>query len=78
MEAIIILAICIAVIAGIWKVFVKAGQPGWAAIIPIYNAYILLKIVGRPAAFMPGSRVTARWRITALCAYSACNQQGYG
>ena len=28
--------------------FVKAGHPGWAAIIPIYNIYIVLKIVGRP------------------------------
>ena len=35
-------------IAALWKVFVKAGQPGWAAIIPIYNLYILLKIIGRP------------------------------
>jgi hypothetical protein len=35
-------------IIGCWKVFEKAGQPGWAAIIPIYNAYILLKIAGRP------------------------------
>jgi len=33
---------------GAWKVFVKAGQPGWACIIPIYNLYILCKIVGRP------------------------------
>ncbi len=31
-----------------WRVFTKAGQPGWAAIIPIYNTYILLKIAGRP------------------------------
>ncbi|ASZ11378.1 hypothetical protein KTO58_18245 [Chitinophaga pendula] len=31
-----------------WKVFEKAGQPGWAAIIPIYNAYILTKIIGKP------------------------------
>lgn len=31
-----------------WKLFVKAGQPGWAVIIPIYNIYILLKIVGKP------------------------------
>jgi Family of unknown function (DUF5684) len=36
-------------IAALWKVFVKAGHPGWAAIIPIYNTYILLKIAGRPA-----------------------------
>lgn len=42
------LAILVLVIAGMWKVFTKAGQPGWAAIIPIFNLFILLKIVGRP------------------------------
>jgi hypothetical protein len=31
-----------------WKVYQKAGQPGWAAIIPIYNIYILTKITGKP------------------------------
>jgi len=31
-----------------WKVFTKAGEPGWASIIPIYNLYIWCKIVGRP------------------------------
>ncbi len=35
-------------IAAMWKVFVKAGQPGWAAIIPIYNLYIMTKIGGKP------------------------------
>lgn len=44
----IYLAIIVVVIAGMWKTFTKAGQPGWAAIVPIYNAYILCKIVGRP------------------------------
>lgn len=42
------LAIIIIVVAGMWKTFEKAGQPGWAAIVPIYNTYILCKIVGRP------------------------------
>lgn len=42
------LAISILQIAAMWKVFTKAGQPGWAAIIPIYNAYIMLKIGGKP------------------------------
>ncbi|HTZ74681.1 MAG TPA: DUF5684 domain-containing protein [Candidatus Aquilonibacter sp.] len=42
------LAIVVVFIVGMWKVFEKAGQPGWAAIIPFYNAYILLKIAGRP------------------------------
>jgi len=44
----IILAIVAVAIIGMWKVFEKAGQPGWAALIPLYNAYILLKIAGRP------------------------------
>jgi hypothetical protein len=30
------------------KLYAKAGQPGWAAIVPIYNTYVMLKIVGRP------------------------------
>jgi len=38
----------IVVLAGLWKMFVKAGHPGWACIIPIYNVYIMLKIAGRP------------------------------
>jgi len=42
------LGIVVLVIAGVWKVFTKAGQPGWAAIIPIYNIYILTKIAGKP------------------------------
>ncbi|MFT3841254.1 MAG: DUF5684 domain-containing protein [Myxococcaceae bacterium] len=46
---IIELAIMVAVIAGIWKVFVKAGQPGWAAIVPFYNIYVITQIAGRPA-----------------------------
>ena len=42
------LAFTILMIAACWKIFTKAGQPGWAAIIPIYNWYVLCKIVGRP------------------------------
>ncbi len=45
---IVYLAIIVFEIAALWKVFVKAGQPGWAAIIPFYNIYILLKVIGRP------------------------------
>jgi hypothetical protein len=41
------LAIFAAIIAGIWKAFVKAGEPGWAAIVPIYNTITMAKIAGR-------------------------------
>ncbi len=31
-----------------WKIYEKAGRPGWNCIVPIYNYYVLLEIVGRP------------------------------
>jgi hypothetical protein len=31
-----------------WVVYTKAGEQGWKSLIPIYNWYVLLKIVGRP------------------------------
>ena len=40
--------IALLLIVATWKVFTKAGQPGWASLIPIYNLYIWCKIVGRP------------------------------
>ena len=42
------LAIMLAVIAGCWKMFVKAGQPGWGILIPIFNTYLWIKVAGRP------------------------------
>lgn len=42
------LVLVILMIVGMWKVFTKAGKPGWAAIIPIYNAIVLLEIAGKP------------------------------
>ncbi|MBE6834630.1 MAG: signal peptidase I [Ruminococcaceae bacterium] len=38
------LAVCIFSIVVMWKIFAKAGKPGWAAIIPFYNLYILFEI----------------------------------
>jgi hypothetical protein len=42
------LAVLVLFLAGLWKVFQKAGKPGWAAIIPIYNLIVLLEITGKP------------------------------
>lgn len=35
------LAFTVVVLVGMWKVFVKAGKPGWACIVPFYNTYCL-------------------------------------
>jgi len=48
MGQIINLLIFIAYVAGMWKIFEKAGKPGWAAIIPIYNIIVLLQIINKP------------------------------
>lgn len=45
---IIYFAIIIFVLASYWKIFVKAGKPGWAILIPIYNVIVLLEIIGKP------------------------------
>ena len=37
---------------GVCKVFAKAGQPAWAALIPIYNTYVLCEIVRKPDWFI--------------------------
>jgi hypothetical protein len=44
----IYLAVIVLMIASSWKVFTKAGKPGWASIVPIYNTIVQLEIIGRP------------------------------
>ncbi len=36
------------VLASFWRVFARAGQPGWAALVPIYNTITLLRVAGKP------------------------------
>jgi Family of unknown function (DUF5684) len=43
---IIYLAIAVFYIAAGWRIFTKAGRPGWAILIPIYNTIVLLRITG--------------------------------
>lgn len=45
---VIILAFIVLIIASFWRIFDKAGRPGWAAIVPIYNAIVLLQVSGKP------------------------------
>ena len=45
---VIYIAILVLYIASIWTIFNKAGQPGWACIIPIYNIIVYLRVVGKP------------------------------
>ncbi|MBE2248499.1 MAG: signal peptidase I [Myxococcus sp.] len=77
------LAVFGVVIAGMWKVFVKAGQPGWAAIVPLYNTYVLTQIVGRPILWfilllVPCANIVAAFLIMQDLAKSFGKSSGYG
>ncbi len=42
------IAAVVLMIASVWVVFSKAGRPGWASIIPIYNLFVMLSIAKKP------------------------------
>ena len=49
---IIYAVVVVVAIIALWRVFAKAGRPGWAAIIPIYNIYTLVKVSGNSGWFV--------------------------
>src|SRR5207249_3799542 len=45
---IVVIGLLVLYIAGQWATFSKAGEPGWAAIVPIYNYVIMCRVGGKP------------------------------
>jgi hypothetical protein len=69
----------LASLAGSWRIYEKAGEPGWAALVPIYNLFVLLRIIGAPAwwiilLLVPGVNLLA----SALCTWRLARVFGYG
>ncbi len=46
--SILYVAFIVLMITSVWKIFVKAGRPGWASIIPFYNTITMVEIAGKP------------------------------
>lgn len=44
----VMILVCVLCIAAGWKIFEKAGKPGWACIVPVYNIVVILDIVNKP------------------------------
>ena len=77
------LAIVILSIVGLWKLFEKAGKPGWAAIVPIYNCIVMLEIVGKPIwwivlFFIPFVNIVIIVMVLIALAKSFGKSAGYG
>jgi hypothetical protein len=44
--------ILILILVSLWKIFVKARKPGWAALVPVYNVVIMLEMAGMPTWYI--------------------------
>ena len=44
--AILVLVIAVIMIIANWKIYTKAGKPGWASLVPFYNMYVMYEIAG--------------------------------
>src|SRR4030095_13505503 len=78
----IYVAIIVLVISSRWKVFSKAGQPGWACIIPIYNIYIMTRIAGKPGwwvlmIFVPIANIVYMIWLTNMISKSFGKDEGF-
>lgn len=77
------LAVLVAFFAGLWKAFEKAGEPGWAAVVPIYNLYVMIKISGNQwwwliLFFLPLINLIALFKISIDVAKRFGQGMGFG
>jgi hypothetical protein len=62
-----------------WRLFTKAGRPGWASIVPIYNLVVWLQISGKPLwwialYFIPLVNMV----VAVLCGFALARKFGRG
>ena len=74
---ILIMIICM------WKMFTKAGKPGWAAIVPVYNTIVLIQIAGLSMMyllffFVPILNIYAIFKIYIEIAHKFGKSTGFG
>lgn len=78
------LGLIVVVVAGLWKVFTKAGQPGWAAIVPFYNSYVLTCEIAKKEVlwfvlqFIPLVGIVAYIMVAIEVARKFGKSEGYG
>ncbi len=76
---IVCLVISIVCIVGMWKVFTKAGKPGWASLIPFYNLYTLFDIAwGNGILFLTMLVPCVDLIFLIICYYKLCKAFGKG
>ena len=77
------LAVGILVIVSLWMIFKKAGKPGWASIVPIYNIIVLIQVAGLPLWYLvlliiPFANIYAIFKIYIELAHKFGKSTGFG
>lgn len=77
------LAVSIVMIIAQWKIFTKAGKPGWAAIVPFYNNWVMVEVSGLPGwyfalLFLPVANIIATFMIYIEVAKKFGKSTGFG
>lgn len=73
------LALVVVSLVGMWKVFEKAGKPGWAAIVPFYNLYCLFEMsFGNGWLFLLTFVPCVNFIVTILCYFKLAKAFGKG
>lgn len=76
---IVCLAIIVVSLVGMWKVFEKAGKPGWAAIVPFYNLYCLFEMsFGNGWLFLLACVPCVNFVVTIICYFKLAKAFGKG
>lgn len=80
---VMILAFTVVGIVSLWKIFTKAGKPGWASIVPVYNVIVSLQICDLPLwyivlLFIPFVNVYAVFKIYIELAHKFGKSTGFG
>ena len=81
--AILMLAVMVIVIAGVWKMFEKAGAQGWMAIIPILNTYVFVRMAGKDGwwlllMFIPIVNIVVAFIVSIEIAHRFDRSTGFG
>ncbi len=76
-------AVTIFMVICLWKIYKKAGKPGWASIVPIYNIIVLLEIVELPMWYialliLPFANIYAMFKIYIELAHKFGKSTGFG
>ena len=75
----VVLVMAVITIVALWRIFTKAGEPGWGSLVPFYNLYLLFKISWGNGwlfllAFVPIVNVV----VSLIAYYKLCVAFGHG